>query len=97
VTGFAFLDDKNNNSGGVVAWTSWPPTSSTPRTPDPAEPSPPTRTSTAGSSFVASASGTVTITYHKNHGAGGLSIGRIYTSGLTSPFANVDRTGGAAG
>jgi hypothetical protein len=90
VTGFAFLDDKNNNSGGVVGLDLVAdPTSFDAK-------GRPTRLSfTAdqnvygGIFFVDAAAGTVTITYGKKS-ATAVFNGRIYTSGLTSPFQNVD-------
>ena len=88
--GFAFLDDKNNNSGGVVGLDLLAdPTSFD------AKGRPTRLTFTAdqnvygGIFFVASANGTVHITYGKDS-ATTVFNGRIYTSGLTSPFQNVD-------
>ena len=88
VTGFAFLDDKNNNSGGVVGLDLL-------ATQFDAKGRPTVLTFTAdpnvygGIFFVDSASGTVHITYGKNT-ATSVFNGRIYVSGLTSPFANAD-------
>lgn len=96
VTGFAFLDDKNNNSGGVVGLDLLAdPTSFDAK----GRPTRLTFTSDpnvyGGIFFVSQSSGTVTIAYHKNS-ASAFFNGRIYTSGLTSPFENVDlyRRGG---
>ena len=88
VTGFAFLDDKNNNSGGVVGLdlvatrfdAQGRPTQLT-FTSDP--------NVYGGIFFVDSGSGVVNITYGKNT-ATTVFNGRIYTSGLTSPFQNTD-------
>jgi hypothetical protein len=88
VTGFAFLDDKNNNSGGVVGLDLV-------ATAFDAKGRPTQLTFTAdpnvygGIFFVDSAFGTVNITYGKNS-ATSVFNGRIYTSGLTNPFENVD-------
>lgn len=89
-TGFAFLDDKNNNSGGVVGLDLVAdPTSIDAR----GRPTRLTFTSDpnvyGGIFFVDASVGTVKITYHRNT-ATTVFDGRIYTSGLTSPFANVD-------
>ena len=90
VTGFAFLDDKNNNSGGVIGLdlladpTSFDSKGRPTRLTFTADPN-----VYGGIFFVASASGVVSITYHKNTSQA-VFDGRIYTSGLTSPFANVD-------
>jgi len=90
VTGFAFLDDKNNNSGGVVGLD----LVAVPTSFD-SKGRPTQLTFTAdpnvygGIFFVDSAVGTVTITYGKNT-ATAVFNGRIYTSGLTNPFQNVD-------
>ncbi len=87
ITGFAFLDDKNNNSGGVVGLDLL-------ATHVDAKGRPTTLTFTAdpnvygGIFFVDSAAGTVHITYGKNTATTTFN-GRIYTSGLTSPFQNV--------
>ena len=89
-TGFAFLDDKNNNSGGVVGLDLL----ADPTSVD-AKGRPTRLTFTAdpnvygGIFYVDSAVGTVNITYGKNT-ATSVFDGRIYTSGLTSPFQNVD-------
>ncbi len=96
VTGFAFLDDKNNNSGGVFGLD----LVADPKSFD-AKGRPTRLTFTAdpnvygGIFFVDSAIGVVNITYHKNT-AQSVFDGRIYTSGLTSPFENTDlyRRGG---
>ncbi len=90
VTGFAFLDDKNNNSGGVVGLDlQADPTSFDAK----GRPTRLTFTSDAnvygGIFYVSQSSGTVTITYGKNS-ASSFFNGRLYTSGLTSPFQNVD-------
>ena len=90
VTGFAFLDDKNNNSGGVVGLdlvadpTSFDSKGRPTRLTFTADPN-----VYGGIFFVDSAVGPVTITYHKNTAQAAFN-GRIYTSGLTSPFENVD-------
>jgi hypothetical protein len=90
VTGFTFLDDKNNNSGGVVGLdlladpTSFDSKGRPTRLTFTADPN-----IYGGIYFVDSASGVVNITYHKNT-AQAVFDGRIYTSGLTSPFENVD-------
>ena len=89
VTGFAFLDDKNNNSGGTVGLDlSADPTSFDAK-------GRPTRlffTSDpnvySGIFYVSQSSGIVTIKYGRNTASATFS-GRIYTSGLTSPFQNV--------
>ncbi len=91
VTGFAFLDDKNNNSGGVVGLDLLAdPTSFDAQ----GRPTRLTFTSDAnvygGIFFVSQSSGTVTITYGKKNTATSVFNGRLYTSGLTSPFQNVD-------
>ncbi len=89
-TGFAFLDDKNNNSGGVVGLdlvadpTSFDAKGRPTRLTFTADPN-----VYGGIFFVDSAAGTVNITYGKNS-ATTVFNGRIYTSGLTSPFQNVD-------
>jgi hypothetical protein len=96
VTGFTFLDDKNNNSGGVVGLdlladpTSFDSKGRPTRLTFTADPN-----VYGGIFFVDSAVGVVNITYHKNT-AQAVFDGRIYTSGLTSPFQNVDlyRRGG---
>jgi hypothetical protein len=88
VTGFAFLDDKNNNSGGVVGFDLL-------ATQFDAQGRPTQLTFTAdpnvygGIFYSDSAEGTVSITYGKNS-ATTVFNGRIYTSGLTSPFQNTD-------
>jgi hypothetical protein len=90
VTGFAFLDDKNNNSGGVVGLD----LVAVPTSFD-SKGRPTQLTFTAdqnvygGIFFVDAAAGTVTITYGRNT-ATAIFNGRIYTSGLTNPFENVD-------
>jgi hypothetical protein len=90
VTGFAFLDDKNNNSGGVVGLD----LVAVPTSFD-SKGRPTQLTFTAdenvygGIFYVDAAEGTVTITYGKNT-ATAVFNGRIYTSGLTNPFENVD-------
>ena len=90
VTGFAFLDDKNNNSGGVIGLdlvadaTSFDAKGRPTRLTFTADPN-----VYGGIFFVASATGTVHITYGKNS-ATSVFNGRIYTSGLTNPFENVD-------
>jgi hypothetical protein len=90
VTGFAFLDDKNNNSGGVVGLD----LVAVPTSFD-SKGRPTQLTFTAdqnvygGIFYVDAAAGTVTITYGKNT-ATAVFNGRIYTSGLTNPFENVD-------
>ena len=92
VTGFAFLDDKNNNSGGVVGLDLLAdPTSFDAK----GRPTRLTFTADAnvygGIFFGEQAAGTVSITYGKDgKSASTLFNGRIYTSGLTSPFENVD-------
>lgn len=89
-TGFAFLDDKNNNSGGVVGLdlladpTSFDAKGRPTRLTFTADPN-----VYGGIFFVDSAVGRVHITYGKNTATTVFS-GRIYTSGLTSPFQNVD-------
>lgn len=90
VTGFAFLDDKNNNSGATVGLDlSADPTSfdSLGR---------PTRlffTSDpniySGVFYVSQSSGVVTIRYGKTTATATFN-GRLYTTGLTSPFQNSD-------
>ena len=90
VTGFAFLDDKNNNSGGVVGLDLLAdPTSFDAK----GRPTRLTFTSDpnvyGGIFFVDSAAGVVSISYGKNTATSSFN-GRIYTSGLTSPFQNVD-------
>jgi len=90
VTGFAFLDDKNNNSGGVVGLDLL------------ADPSSfdalgrPTRLSFTsdpnvygGIFFVNQSAGTATIKYGTNTASTTFN-GRVYTSDLTNPFQNVD-------
>ncbi len=90
VTGFAFLDDKNNNSGGVVGLdlvadpTSFDAKGRPTRLTFTADPN-----VYGGIFFVDSAVGTVHITYGKNTATANFN-GRIYTSGLTNPFQNVD-------
>jgi hypothetical protein len=90
VTGFAFLDDKNNNSGAVVGLDLVADSTSFD-----AKGRPTRLTFTAdqnvygGIFFVDSAVGTVHITYGKNSATAKFN-GRIYTSGLTSAFENVD-------
>jgi hypothetical protein len=90
VTGFAFLDDKNNNSGGVVGLdlvadpTSFDAKGRPTRLTFTADPN-----VYGGIFFVDSAFGTVHISYGKNSATSSFN-GRIYTSGLTSPFQNVD-------
>ena len=90
VTGFAFLDDKNNNSGGVVGLdlvadpTSFDAKGRPTRLTFTADPN-----VYGGIFFADAAYGVVSITYGKNS-ATALFNGRIYTSGLTSPFENVD-------
>jgi hypothetical protein len=90
VTGLAFLDDKNNNSGGVVGLdlladpTSFDSKGRPTRLTFTADPN-----IYGGIFFVDSAVGVVNITYHKNT-AQAFFDGRIYTSGLTNPFQNVD-------
>jgi len=90
VTGFAFLDDKNNNSGGVVGLDLVADSTSFD-----AKGRPTRLTFTAdqnvygGIFFVDSAFGSVHITYGKN-AATSVFNGRIYTSGVTSPFQNTD-------
>ena len=87
-TGFAFLDDKNSNSGGVVGLDLV-------ATAFDAKGRPTHLTFTAdpnvygGIFFADSAAGTVSITYGKNT-ATTVFEGRIYTTGLTSPFQNTD-------
>ena len=88
VTGFAFLDDKNNNSGAVEGLDLLADSTSFD-----AKGRPTRLTFTSdqniygGAFFVAQSSGVVTITYGKNTSTADFS-GRIYTSGLTSPFQN---------
>ena len=90
VTGFTFLDDKNNNSGGVVGLdlvadpTSFDAKGRPTRLTFTADPN-----VYGGIFYVDSASGTVHITYGKNSATAAFN-GRIYTSGLTSAFENVD-------
>ena len=90
VTGFAFLDDKNNNSGGIFGLdlvadpTSFDAKGRPTRLTFTADPN-----VYGGIFFVDSAVGTVRITYGK-HSAASVFNGRVYTSGLTSPFENVD-------
>ena len=87
-TGFAFLDDKNNNSGGVFGLdlvadpTSFDAKGRPTRLTFTADPN-----VYGGIFFVDSAAGTVHITYGKNSSTA-VFDGRIYTSGLTSPFQN---------
>ena len=90
VTGFAFLDDKNNNSGGVVGLDLLAdPTSFDAK----GRPTRLTFTSDpnvyGGIFYVSQSSGVVTITYGKNTAKAAFN-GRLYTTGLTSPFQNVD-------
>ena len=90
VTGFAFLDDKNNNSGGVIGLDLLAdPTSFDSK----GRPTRLTFTSDpnvyGGIFFVSQSSGVATIKYGQ-HTASISFNGRIYTSGLTSPFQNVD-------
>ncbi len=90
VTGFTFLDDKNNNSGGIVGLDLVAdPTSFDAK----GRPTRLTFTADAnvygGIFFVDAAAGTVHINYGKNTATAHFN-GRIYTSGLTSPFTNVD-------
>ena len=92
VTGFAFLDDKNNNSGGVVGLDLLAdPTSFDSK----GRPTRLTFTSDpniyGGIFYVSQSSGTITISYAKNGKSASAAFdGRIYTNGLTSPFQNVD-------
>ena len=89
VTGFAFLDDKNNNAGGTIGLDlAADPTSFDSK-------GRPTRlffTSDpniySGIFFVSQSSGVVTIKYGSNNTASASFNGRIYTNGLTSPFQN---------
>ena len=91
VTGFAFLDDKNNNSGSTVGLDlSADPTSFDAK-------GRPTRlffTSDpnvySGLFYVTQSSGVVTIRYG-NGTASATFNGRLYTTGLTSAFQNVDQ------
>ena len=90
VTGFAFLDDKNNNSGATVGLD---------LTADPTSfdsKGRPTRlffTSDpniySGLFYVSQSSGVVTIRYGKTTASATFS-GRLYTTGLTSAFQNTD-------
>ena len=90
ITGFAFLDDKNNNSGGTVGLDlAADPTSFDKK-------GRPTRlffTSDpnvySGIFYVSQSSGVATIKYGKNTATTTFN-GRLYTSGLTSPFQNID-------
>ncbi len=90
VTGFAFLDDKNNNSGGVVGLdlladpTSFDSKGRPTRLTFTSDPS-----VYSGIFYVSQSSGTVNIRYGKNTASTTFN-GRIYTSGLTSPFENTD-------
>ena len=91
VTGFAFLDDKNNNSGGTVGLDlSADPTSFDAK-------GRPTRlffTSDpniySGIFYVSQSEGVATIKYGRNTASTTFN-GRLYTSGLTSPFQNVEQ------
>ena len=90
VTGFAFLDDKNNNSGGVVGLDLLAdPTSFDAK----GRPTRVTFTSDpnvyGGIFYVDQSAGVATIKYGKNTATTSFN-GRIYTSGLTNPFQNVD-------
>ena len=87
-TGFAFLEDKNSNSGGIVGLdlvadpTSFDAKGRPTRLTFTADPN------VYGGIFYAdSAVGTVRITYGKRSATTTFD-GRIYTSGLTSPFQN---------
>jgi hypothetical protein len=96
VTGFAFLDDKNNNSGGVVGLDLVADPTSFDAKGRPTRLSFTANPNIYGGAFAVNAAvGTVTISYRKNT-AQSVFDGRIYTSGLTSPFENVDlyRRGG---
>ena len=88
VTGFAFLDDKNSNSGGVVGLdlvaTAFDAKGRPTRLTFTADPN-----VYGGIFFDDSAAGSVSITYGKNS-ATSVFNGRVYTSGLTSPFQNTD-------
>ena len=89
VTGFAFLDDKNNNSGATVGLDlSADPTSFDKQ-------GRPTRLNFtsdpniySGVFYVSQSSGTVTIKYGRNTATATFD-GRLYTTGLTSPFQNI--------
>ena len=90
VTGFAFLDDKNNNAGATLGLDlSADPTSFDAK-------GRPTRlffTSDpnvySGTFYITQSSGVVTIKYGKNT-ASAIFNGRLYTTGLTSTFQNAD-------
>ncbi len=90
VTGFAFLDDKNNNAGATVGLDlAADPTSFDSK-------GRPTRlffTSDpniySGVFYVTQSSGVVTIRYGEKTASATFS-GRLYTTGLTSPFQNSD-------
>ena len=90
VTGFAFLDDKNNNAGATLGLDlSADPTSFDKR-------GRPTRlffTSDpnvySGTFYVTQSSGVVTIKYGKTTASATFN-GRLYTTGLTSQFQNAD-------
>lgn len=90
-TGFAFLDDKNNNSGATVGLD----LSADPTSYD--KLGRPTRlffTSDpniySGIFYVSQSSGTVTLKYGPGNNATAKFDGRLYTTGLTSPFQNID-------
>ena len=90
VTGFAFLDDKNNNAGATIGLDlAADPTSFDSK-------GRPTRlffTSDpnvySGVFYVTQSSGVVTIKYGRTTASATFS-GRLYTTGLTSPFQNSD-------
>ena len=91
VTGFAFLDDKNNNSGATVGFDlSADPTSFDAK-------GRPTRlffTSDpniySGIFYVSQSAGVATIKYGRNTATTTFN-GRLYVSGLTSPFQNLQQ------
>ena len=89
VIGFAFLDDKNNNSGGTVGLDLLAdPTSFDSQ----GRPTRFTFTSDpnvySGIFYVSQSSGVVTIKYGANTASATFN-GRLYTSGLTSPFQSI--------
>lgn len=90
VTGFAFLDDKNNNSGGTVGLDLAADPTSYDRQGRPTRvffTSDPNIYS--GIFYVSQSSGVATIKYGRGT-ATTTFRGRLYTAGLTSPFQNID-------
>ncbi len=93
ITGVAVLEDKNNNSSGIVAFD----VVADPSSLDHA--GRPTRLTFTGDPniysgifFINTSSGTVRVSYH-NGVARAVFQGSVYTSGLTSPLRNSDLVG----